>query len=423
LLPWDYGWDELMPEFLVLKKPLEALDELLRNIPQVMLKKITVPTGDSLGRISAEIVVSPEQSPAFRRSAVDGYALIARDSFGSSESLPAFFKVIGEIRMGKKDEYKLNKGETVMIHTGGMLPEKCDAVVMMENTQISRSNEIEVFKAVSSGENILEMGEDLNKGEEILYSGKIIRSADIGGLLAVGINKVTVYEKPRIGILSSGDELVSPSKKPKAGQVRDINSSMLAALLEKHGGLPVIYPIMPDDSEKMNECITGAFKECDSLIITAGSSASTRDFTAQIVRQLGKPGILSHGVNIKPGKPTILAVCGGKPVIGLPGNPVSALVIAILFVIPMVKKLSGITRQFPLVRGKAKISVNLASVSGREDYWPVKITQSEGEIIAEPIFYKSNLIFSLVKADGLAIVPADANGIAAGELIEFIQVE
>jgi molybdopterin molybdotransferase len=412
-----------MPEFLVLKKPLEALDELLRNIPPVTLKKFIVPTGDSLGRISAEIVNSPEQSPAFRRSTVDGYALIARDTFGSSESLPAFFKVIGEIRMGGINEYKLNKGETVMIHTGGMLPEKCDAVLMVEYTQVIRSNEIEVLKAVSSGENILEMGEDLNKGEEILSSGKIIRTADIGGLLAVGINKVTVYEKPRIGILSSGDELVSPSKKPKAGQVRDINSSMLAALVEKHGGLPVIYPILPDDSERMKEGITRAFKECDSLIITAGSSASARDFTAQVVCQLGKPGILSHGVNIKPGKPTIVAVCDGKPVIGLPGNPVSALVIAILFVIPMVKKLSGITRQFPLIRGKAKISVNLASVSGREDYWPVKIIQSEGEIIAEPIFYKSNLIFSLVRADGLAIVPADANGIAAGELIEYIQVE
>lgn len=412
-----------MPEFLVLKKPLEALEELLRNIPPVTLKKFIVPIGDSLGRISAEIVNSPEQSPAFRRSTVDGYALIARDTFGSSESLPAFFKVIGEIRMGEINEYKLNKGETVMIHTGGMLPEKCDAVLMVEYTQVIRSNEIEVFKAVSSGENILEMGEDLNKGEEILSSGKIIRTADIGGLLAVGINKVTVYEKPRIGILTSGDELVSPSKKPGAGQVRDINSSMLAALVEKYGGLPVIYPILPDDSERMKEGITRAFKECDSLIITAGSSASARDFTAQIVCQLGKPGILSHGVNIKPGKPTIVAVCGGKPVIGLPGNPVSALVIAILFVIPMVKKLSGITRQFPLIRGKAKISVNLASVSGREDYWPVKIIQSEGEIIAEPIFYKSNLIFSLVRADGLAIVPADANGIAAGELIEYIQVE
>lgn len=412
-----------MPEFLVLKKPLEALDELFRNIPPVRLKKIIVPTGDSHGRISAEIVVSPEQSPAFRRSTVDGYALIARDTFGSSESLPAFFKVIGEIRMGEKAEYQLNKGETVMIHTGGMLPEKCDAVIMMENTQISRSNEIEGFKAVSSGENILEMGEDLNKGEEILSSGKIIRTADIGGLLAVGITKVAVYEKPRIGILSSGDELVGPSKKPKDGQVRDINSSMLAALVEKHGGLPVVYPIMPDDSEKMKECITGAFEKCDGLIITAGSSASTRDFTAQIVRQLGKPGILSHGVNIKPGKPTILAVCNGKPVIGLPGNPVSALVIAILFVIPMVKKLSGMSRQIPLIRGMAKISVNLASVSGREDYWPVKIMQSGGEKIAEPIFYKSNLIFTLVKADGLAIVPADANGIAAGELIEYILVE
>jgi len=413
----------MTPEFLVLKKPSDALKEFLESIPPIKLEKSTIPTEKAIGRVAAEPIISPESSPAFRRSTVDGYAVSSKDTHGSSEGLPTYLKIIGEIRMGERNHQNPGRGEAVMIYTGGMIPTGCDAVIMVENTQISRENEIEVNKPVSHGENILTEGEDLSIGEVIITGGKLIRAAEIGGLLAVGIDQVMVFNRPRVGILSSGDELVPPSKKPNPGQVRDINSSILAVMVEKYGGIPVLYEVMPDDAEIMKERIINAFTECDSLVITAGSSASTRDFTSRIIQQLGKPGILSHGINIKPGKPTILAICEGKPVIGLPGNPVSAFVIATLFVIPMLKAICGASKQFQNSPGKARINVNLASVAGREDYWPVTFTTKNGELIAEPIYFKSNLIFTLVKADGLAIIPLDANGVEAGEFIDILPVE
>jgi molybdopterin molybdotransferase len=301
-----------------------------------------------------------------------------------------------------------------------MLPEGCDAVIMIEQAQTTREKEIEVSKAVSQGENTIQAGEDIRPGEEIIGAGKLIRAVEIGGLLAVGIQLLEVNRKPVVGILSSGDELVEASKTPLPGQIRDINSAMLSALISSHGGVSKVFDLMPDDPDKMLAIAGEAFHTCDSLVITAGSSASTRDFTARIIQSLGDPGVIVHGVNIKPGKPTILAVCNGKPVIGLPGNPVSAYVIACLFAIPMLRRIAREIDPFPGIRGKARLKVNLASFAGREDFWPVRIKLIENERVAEPIFYKSNLIFNLVNADALAIIPEDANGVEAGSLIDFI---
>jgi len=238
--------------------------------------------------------------------------------------------------------------------------------------------------------------------------------------MALGITEIEVTRRPRLGIMSSGDEVIPPQLSPAPGQVRDVNAYTLSALVEIAGGIPVLYGIIPDTQPAMLEAASLARDECDVVVITAGSSASTRDLTAIVINQLGKPGVLVHGVNVRPGKPTILAVCDGKAMIGLPGNPVSALVIASLFVVPVVRKLlgekhSGFRSMIP-----ARLSINLSSQAGREDWIPVQLIDTPEGYQAIPIFGRSNLIFTLVRADGLIRIPPNATGIPAGTLVEVI---
>jgi molybdopterin molybdotransferase len=313
-----------------------------------------------------------------------------------------------------------------------MLPSNADAVVMLEYTQTSQVSkdlgglsaiEIEISRAVAVGENVIQIGEDVRAGQIVLPRGTLIREAEIGGLMALGIVRVDVVRKPRVGLISSGDEIVEPESAAGLGKVRDVNAYTLAALITRGGGEPVRYGIIPDDFSALQAMTQKALAECDAVIITAGSSASTRDMTADVIRTLGAPGVLVHGINTRPGKPTILGAADGKAVIGLPGNPVSALVNGFLFVQPVVEKLLGVLpRPRPTVM--ARLTVNLASQAGREDWWPVKLREignrglGIGEWEAEPIFGKSNLIFTLAQADGLLRIHPDATGLSAGEVVE-----
>jgi molybdopterin molybdotransferase len=233
-----------------------------------------------------------------------------------------------------------------------------------------------------------------------------------------------VLRKPRIGIISSGDEIVPPEVALQPGQVHDINAFTLSALIEDHGGIPVRYGIIPDQAEALHVVAEQALRECDAVVITAGSSASVRDLTGQVINTLGQPGVLVHGVNIRPGKPTILAVCNNKAVIGLPGNPVSALVVAGLFVVPVVESLLGLRYSTKLPWRhisptiQAQLTVNIPSQAGREDWIPVKLTETPSGTMAEPLFGKSNLIFTLVRADGLIHIPAEVTGLIVGETVQ-----
>jgi molybdopterin molybdotransferase len=373
-----------------------------------------------LGRITAASIEAPHNLPQFQRSTVDGYAVIAADTFGSSESLPAYLDLIGEVHMGQATDLVITDAQCTVIHTGGMVPKGADAVVMVENTQSSRIGEVEILRGVAVGENLIKIGEDVRKGEEVIPKGRRIRAAEIGGLMALGFTKVSVARKPRVGILSSGDEVIPPDQEPLPGQVRDINSYTLAAVVEKVGGEFVHYGIITDAYEEMLNSASRALSECDVVVITAGSSVSVRDLTATIIDELGPPGVLVHGVNIRPGKPTILGVCDSKPVIGLPGNPVSALVNVEMFVSPVVKTLLGENINQPKPSVYAKLKINLASESGREEWVPVRLS-SEGEgWKADPVFGKSNLIFTLSRADGLVRVEPDATGLSAGEIVEVV---
>ena len=341
---------------------------------------------------------------------------MAANTYGASDSLPAYLNLAGEVPMGEQPPTNLSEGSAMLIHTGGMLPASADAVVMLENTQ-ETAGMIEIFRPVAVGENVIQAGEDVQAGEVVIPAGRRLRPQEIGGLAAIGITQVQVSARPRVGVLSSGDEIVQPEVEPQAGQVRDANTYSLSALICKAGGEPVRYGIFPDEFQPMVAAAEQALRECDLVVFTAGSSASARDLTARVINQLGKPGVLVHGVGVRPGKPTILAICQGKAVIGLPGNPVSALVIARIFLRPVIERLLGLPANQPQPGISARLTVNLPSQAGREDWVPVRLINGPQGLEAEPIFSKSNLIFSLVRADGLVRVPPDATGLATNDLV------
>jgi molybdopterin molybdotransferase len=457
-----------MPQFLHLQTPDEARSLFLRSLPDREPAAETIGTLHALGRVTAAPIAAPHPLPAFDRSGMDGYAVRAADTFGASESLPAYLMVVGEVTMGAQPDFTIQPGEAALIHTGGMLPTGADAVVMLEYTQMVHhrehgehgekpkeisvdsvnsavshrraagvrgtngvvKSEIEISRAVAVGENILRLGEDVTQGQVVIPAGRRIRAAEIGGLMALGLTQVAVAKPPRLGLVSSGDEVIPPEQSPLPGQVRDVNSYTLSALARQAGGEPVLYGIVPDDLETLKQVARRALSECDLLLITAGSSASARDMTVDVIRSLGAPGVLVHGVNIRPGKPTILAVCDGKPVIGLPGNPVSALVIASLFVVPAIEKLLGLPAGRPRPSLPAQLTINIPSQAGREDWVAVRLLRpsplsplpimGEGCWLAEPVFSKSNLIFSLVAADGLVRIPPETTGLSAGEVVEVV---
>jgi len=270
---------------------------------------------------------------------------------------------------------------------------------------------------VADGQNVILVGEDIHSGDSVLPAGRKLRPQDIGGLLALGITTIAVAEPPRVGIISTGDEVVAPDQPVQPGQVRDINSYTLSALTERAGGVAVRYGIIPDQRDAIDAAAARAIAECDLLIFSAGSSVSYRDMTADVIAGLGAPGVLVHGVSVKPGKPTIIAVCDGKPVFGLPGNPVSAMVIFDLFITPTIQAMLG-TAAAPQRRVQARLARNIASDTGREDYVQVRLEERDGELWAVPVFGKSNLIYTLVNADGTVKVALDSNGIRAGEMVE-----
>ena len=410
-----------MPEFLTLLPPDQARDELLSHLSAPTIDSVSVDVAQALSRFTAVDVFAPHPLPDFRRTTVDGFAVRARDTFGASDSLPAYLNLVGEVPMGGTPAFELGAGQCALIHTGGMLPNGADAVVMIEYTQSAQSSEIEIFKSVADGENVINIGEDVAQNQLVIPQGTQLRPAEIGGLMALGITKIAVARKPRIGLISTGDEVIEPEKSPRPGQVRDINSYTLGALVEKSGGEAIRYGIFSDQFSVLKDAAAKALSECDAVIITAGSSASTRDMTADVIRTLGEPGVLVHGINTRPGKPTILGVCNGKALIGLPGNPLSALVNGYLFVVPVIEKLLSALPK-PKASVQAILTVNLPSQAGREDWWPVKLVVNDRGYLAEPVFGKSNLIFTLASANGLLRIHPDATGLSAGEQVQVVLI-
>jgi molybdopterin molybdotransferase len=406
-----------MPELFTVLPPRQALQQLFAHLkPNVPIE--TIDTALALNRVLAEAPVARTPLPAFPRSTMDGYAVRAADTFGATEALPAYLTVIGESPMGSAPTQSVDAGQAQIIHTGGMLPAGADAVVMIERTQKTTENEIEVMRAVAPGENVLQVGDDVQPGDPLFTIGHLLRPQDLGGLMALGITRISVAQRPRVGILATGDEVIDPHFEPQPGQVRDVNTYSIGGIVERAGGLAQSGGIMRDDFDALYKAAQNLIELSDALVVSAGSSVSVRDMTSDVINKLGRPGVLVHGVSIKPGKPTILAVCDGKPVFGLPGNPVSAMVVGDLFITPTLWRMQGCERPPLRQTIRARLTHNLASVPGRVDYIQVKLIERDGELWAEPVFGKSNLIYTLVKADGMLIIPIDANGIAASEMVD-----
>ena len=411
-----------MPEFFNVLPPDDARALLFRNLTEVMPPE-TVPTEEAVGRVTAEHVFAPHSLPAFQRSTMDGYAVRASDTYGASESLPAFLTVVGEVPMGAGADVELGSGEAAIVHTGGMIPESADAVVQVELTQkmderTDFPHEIEVLKAMAVGQNVLQVGEDVQMEDEILPAGHRLRPQDLGGLLALGITEVAVTRRPEVAILATGDEVVRPEQTTGPGEIRDINSYTVSGQTEQAGGVPVRGGIVPDDLEAMEAAAGRMLEEHDMLVMSAGSSVSVRDMTVSVVDGLGEPGVLLHGVATRPGKPTIVGAVDGKPVLGLPGNPVSAMIQFDMFGVPAIYWLQGLKERPRQGNVWARLAQNLASETGREDYVPARLEDGEEGLTAVPVFGKSNLIYTLVNADGLIKVPLNKGGVPAGEWVE-----
>ncbi len=370
---------------------------------------------EALGRVLAQDVISQDYVPPYSRSTVDGYAVMAKDTFGATQSLPAILQIVMDVPMGEIPTASLLPGQAARIPTGGALPQGADACVMIEHTETLDQHTVLLEKPVSPGENVVLRGEDISKHEALVESGRVLRPQDIGGLAALGVTEVAVWRKPKVAIVSTGDEIVPPWTQPALGQIRDINSYAIAAMARDFGAEPSIMGIAEDTYEDVRNLVEESLALADFVVLSGGSSVGTRDVAVRVLADLGPPGVLVHGVAVRPGKPVILAVCCGKPVFGLPGHPVSAMVAFQLFGKPAIEALhhGKIPEQFI----DARLSRNISSASGRQDHIRVSLREQDGITWADPVLGKSGLIATMVKADGEIVIPTEKEGLMAGSLV------
>lgn len=413
--------EEKMKGFFRVQTPEQLYGKMDRFKP---LSSERISIEDSLHRVLSEDIISPINLPEFSRSTVDGFALKAKDTYGASEKNPAILRLVGEIPMGQVSGIEMEEEEAVKVATGGMVPKGADAVEMVEYTERVDSHTLHVFKTVSPLENVIQVGEDVATGEIVLRQGHWVRPQDIGLLAGIGKIDVHVYLRPRVGIISSGDEIAPIETTPQPGEVRDMNRYTIVSMVKEAGGVPFFLGIAKDRFDDLKQKIEVGLNESDMLIITGGSSVGTLDLTRDVIRSFPGTEILAHGVSVRPGKPTLLAEMDGKPFLGLPGHPVSAMVIFHLFGRPILKILSGRTEKEAQhgKKLKAKASRNIPSVPGREDYVRVKLEEREGTLWAHPIFGKSGAISNLVNADGLMRIAINDEGLEEGEEAEVILI-
>ncbi len=398
----------------------EARELIARHVPVRTPPVEKLEIGDCYERVLAEDLSSPEDLPAFSRSTVDGFAVKSSDTFGASETLPSYLNVSQEIVMGKESLLALKGGTAAKIPTGGMLPEGADAVVMFEHVQSVDGSLIEILKPVAPGENVISAGDDIRKGEIVLKRGSLLRPQDVAAIAGVGVQEVAIYERPKVAVVSTGDEIVPLGGPLRPGQVRDINSYNLAGLIFENGGEPVKKGIIQDVYEDIRNVVEESLKECSMVLISGGSSVGVMDLTAKIIDSLGSPGVIFHGVALKPGKPTIGGVVNGVPVFGLPGHPAAVTVCFDIFIKPVLSMLTGVNRKEFLSRRTltARLAKNVSSVHGREEHVRVAVEERDGELWAIPVLGKSGLIRTLVMADGTVIIPPHKRGLQEGEVVE-----
>jgi molybdopterin molybdotransferase len=387
------------------------------------VKTEIVPLDQANGRVLAEDFVSPENLPGFTRATMDGYAVKAASTFGASESGPAFLTINGSVAMGEVPDFSVGSGQAAHISTGAMLPDGTDAVVMIEHTQALDDTTIEAYRSVAPGQHVILADEDIAKGRPALTAGIDIRPQEVGLLAALGCETVTVFKKPVISIISTGDEIVAVGQPLPRGKIRDVNAYTLAGFAADAGADPICLGIVKDDFDRMLAVCRQALSQSDMVLISGGSSMGTRDLTVQVLAKLPDTDILVHGISISPGKPTILARVGDKPFWGLPGQITSAMVAFTAVVRPFIDRLAGRTvHQREGFTLSARLTRNVSSVQGRIDYVRVRLEKKDDGLWAEPILGKSGLISTMVKADGLVAIGMNAEGMEKGELAEVMPI-
>ncbi len=411
---------EFFEHFFQVKSRKEVEDVITSSLRSLDTEE--VPLDFLLGRVVGKTVIAPEPLPPFSRSTVDGFAVISEDTFGASEGFPALLKVVGSVSMGALPSFRIQRGEACDIPTGGALPEGADAVVMVEHTESPDPSLVEVFRPVSPLENVVRAGEDVDKGSVVLTRGQRIRPQELGLLSALGIKEVTVVKIPRVGIVSTGNEIVDPSESPRPGQIRDINRFTLKGLVERSGAQAVFVGLVPDEEAALREACQKGLEACDLLLLSGGSSVGTRDLTLKVLETFEDFELLVHGVAVSPGKPTIIARVGEKMIFGLPGHPVSTWIIAYLFVSRAIQALTG-AYENPSVRwDQAIVDQNVPSAQGREDFVRAKVQGRGRAKTVTPVFSKSSVISSLVEANALIRVPLESEGVYKGEEVDILML-
>ena len=361
----------------------------------------------AMGRVLAEDIAATEYVPDFDRSTVDGFAVRARDTFGCTDSIPAILPLQGEVLMGEGAEFDLNPEECVAVPTGGAVPKGADSVVMVEYTEDYGDGTIGISKSAAPGQNMIFRGDDVFPGKVILKKGRVLSCQDIGALAAIGRVQVPVVKKITVGVISTGDELVPPEVTPGPGQVRDVNSPMLEAMLGAFGVQVINYGIVIDNEALLTEKVTKAAAECDAVLLSGGSSVGVKDAACRIIESMGS--LLLHGIAIKPGKPTIIGKAGVKPLVGLPGHPVAAYFVTKLFILPLLGRLMGRVQENYTTT--ARITESVSANHGRAQYHCCRLERRNGELYAYPIRGKSGLITTLAGADGYFCIDRDCEGL------------
>ncbi len=406
--------------FFKVVTPAEAL-KLLQEVSAVDSE--VVDTVCARGRVLAEDLHSRVDLPHFNRAAMDGYAVVARDTFGASPGLPAYLDLAGAVEMGEEVTRRIGPREAVRISTGGMLPPGSDAVVMVEYTDETGDGTVEIQRGASPWLNVIQVGDDIRRGDPVFPRGRRLRAHDLGALTGIGLESVPVYRKPRVTLVSTGDEIVPVNREPRPGQVRNINQHSLAGLVAEWGAELNDLGVVADDAGDLRAALAEGLDWGDLVLLSGGSSMGTRDMAVEVIRSLPDASIFFHGISVSPGKPTIYARAAGKPVLGLPGYPVSALIIFDLFAAPLIRALAGEDEAAAYPRRgtvRALLDTNVASQTGREDYVRVTLERRGQTLRASPLPSKSGAIFTLVKADGMIRIDLNREGLEEGEEVEVL---
>ena len=446
---------------------VKSLTQVMALLPQFSAVGVErVPLFEAGSRVLAQDIHAHHDIPGFRRSTMDGYAVASGSTFGASEANPAWLTIVGSIAMGDVPTFAVGPGEAAKISTGGMLPEGADSVVMVEHTDPIDETTVEVYKSVAPLQYVVEKDEDFKKNQEILQAGTLIRPQESGLAASLGLSELAVYRRPKVGIISTGDEIVPITETPPPGKIRDINSYTLAGLIRQAGGEPLPMGIVKDNENDLFDACKNTLQETDMVLISGGSSVGVRDFTVDVLSSLDATDILVHGISISPGKPTILARSGGapsisggisttqggtatikdvkahgvghdsgyekpqkdlspfcKPIWGLPGHVVSAMVVFQVVVLPFLKRLCGEVSNTSFgVRIPARLTRNVPSAQGRTDFIRVKLVKDDETdgVLASPVLGKSGLIRTMVMADGLLEIDENVEGVEKGALVNII---